>query len=1155
MKTLRSTWLIIAILLCAQLPLCGQEARGTILGRVSDPSGAVIAGAKVEALNAATGVRTDTATNESGDYLLPFMIPGPYTIAVEVPGFKRFVRSAINLRVDDRITVDVSMTLGQAAESVEVVGTATLLDTSTTSMGQVMDAKTILELPLKDGNLIWAVTLSPGVTDTNTAAGYVRPFDTSHPTAISVGGTRTGSNQYTIDGAPNMQRQEFAYSPPPGVVEEFKVLGTSFDASYGYMAGAAVNMSLKSGTNKVHGQLYEFHQSPTLGANQFFANRGGTPRVGYRLHRWGANASGPVYLPKVLDGRNKTFWMFGYEGIRSWDPSSGGIESVPSDAQRRGDFSALLKLGSQYQIYDPFTIAPASGGRFSISPLAGNIIPPSKIGPLSSNIAKLWDQPNLPGTADGTNNFTFGKNSHDAYYNYIGRVDHNLSSKQRFYVRSNATLNTRPQHWRHNGAEGWTLRRRNAGAAADHVYTVSPTFFINSRYSLTYYVPSYVPVDMGFNLAGLGFSSAYINQINQVNPLGLRLPVINAAGYSIFATQYNLQAVHDATHDFGLNAPLIVRAHTLRFGAGYRVSRENTSNLDKSSGTFSFATNWTRGPFNTSGAAPMGQSLASLLYGLPTSGAFPMVDNYAEQAKTWAFYLQDDWKISTKLTLSAGLRYELSGPLTERFNRSVQGFDFSSSSPLEAQAKANYAANPIPQVPVSQFQVKGGLTFAGVNGAPRGLWNTPRTNLMPRIGFAYSITPNLVLRGGAGIFYEPIGVVSVHVNQTGFSRATSMTPTVDNGVNFIATLTNPFPNGFLQPLKAAGGLSTNLGAGVNSYDQAIKNPYMERWQFAVQRGLPGNAVLEVSYVGNRGVRQRLNRNYAALPNQYLSTLPVRDQPAIDFLSAAVPNPFYPLLPGTNLSGTTVSRAQLLQPYPHFTGVSRDENQGYSWYHSMQVRLEKRFASGLSTSVAYTWSKLMDATGFKNAGDPLPEEVISASDRTQRLVVTWIYALPLGRGKRWASSTPVLSTLIGGWQLQGVYQGQSGPPLGFGDAIFTGDLKSVSLPGNQRTVDRWFNVDAGFERSSAKALASHLRAISTRFGGIRGDGINQFDLSVLKNTRLKEGVNLELRAEANNALNHAQFNIPNTTPSSTAFGRVTAEFSMPRTTQIALKLVF
>ena len=236
-------------------------------------------------------------------------------------------------------------------------------------------------------------------------------------------------------------------------------------------------------------------------------------------------------------------------------------------------------------------------------------------------------------------------------------------------------------------------------------------------------------------------------------------------------------------------------------------------------------------------------------------------------------------------------------------------------------------------------------------------------------------------------------------------------------------------------------------------------------------------------------------------------------------------------------------------------MSRDENQGYSWYHSMQARLEKRFASGLSTSVAYTWSKLMEATSFLNAGDPMPEEVISASDRTHRLVVTWIYALPFGRGKRWASSTPVLSSVIGGWQVQGVYQGQSGPPLGFGDAIFTGDLKNVPLPGDQRTVDRWFNVDAGFERSSTKALASHFRTFSSRFGGIRGDGINQFDMSVLKNTRIKEGVNLELRVEANNALNHAQFIIPNTTPSSTAFGRVTAEFSMPRTTQIALKLVF
>ncbi len=1155
MRTLRSVSLIIAILLCAQLPLCGQEARGTIVGRVSDPTGAVIPGANVEGWNTATGVRLKTTTNESGDYLLPYLIPGPYTITVDAAGFKRFVRSEITVRVNDRINVDATMQIGEANQSVEVVGTATLLDTSTTSMGQVMDSKNILDLPLKDGNLIWAVSLSPGVVDTNSAAGYVRPFDTSHPTAISVDGTRTGSNQYTIDGAPNMQRQEFAYSPPPGVVEEYKVLGTSFDASYGYMSGAAVNMSLKSGTNKLHGQLYHFHQSPTLGANQFFANRGGTPRVGYRLHRWGVNASGPVVIPKVYNGESRTFWMFGYEGIRSWDPSSGGIESVPTEAQRRGDFSALLALGSQYQIYDPFTIAPASGGRFSIQPLAGNIIPADKISPIASKIAKLWDQPNLPGTKDGTNNFTFGKNSHDSYYNYIGRVDHNLSAKQRFYVRGQATLNTRPQHYRHNGAEGWTLRRRNAGGAFDHVYTISPTFFINSRYSYTHYVPSYVPVDMGFDLAGLGFSANFIKQINDVNPEGLRLPVINVSGYSVFANQYNLQAVHDDTHDFASNTALIVKSHTLRFGVGYRVLRENTFNLGKSSGTFSFGTNWTRGPFNTSAGAPMGQSLASFLYGLPTGGYFPIVDSYAEQATTSAFYLQDDWKISTKLTLSAGLRYELSGPITERFNRSVRGFDWAAASPIEEQAKANYTAKPIPEVPVSDFKVKGGLTFAGIGGASRALWETPKANFMPRVGFAYSATPNLVVRGGVGLFYEPIGVVSVHVNQTGFSRNTDFVASVDNGQHFIAMLDNPFPNGFLQPLKAGGGLATNLGTGVSFFNQSIRNPYMQRWQLAVQRALGGSAVLEASYVGNRGVGQRLTRNYDALPNQYLSTLPTRDQQTIDFLSAAVPNPFYPLLPGTSLAGTTVTRSQLLLAHPQFTGVSRDENQGYSWYHSLQLRFEKRFASGLSSTMAYTWSKLMDATSYKNAADPMPEEVISSSDRTHRLVVTWIYALPFGRGQRWVNSTPVVSTLVGGWQLQGVYTGQSGPPLGFGDAIFTGNLKDIVLPGSERTVDRWFNVDAGFDRNSKNALASHLRTISTRFAGIRGDGINQVDLSALKNTRLKEGVNLELRIEANNALNHPQFNTPNTTPTSSAFGRITSEFSWPRTTQIAAKIVF
>ena len=494
--------------------------------------------------------------------------------------------------------------------------------------------------------------------------------------------------------------------------------------------------------------------------------------------------------------------------------------------------------------------------------------------------------------------------------------------------------------------------------------------------------------------------------------------------------------------------------------------------------------------------------------------------------------------------------------MTERFDRSVEGFDFSAASPIQAAVKAAYAANPIPQISPDQFRVLGGLTFPNVNGNPRTLWNYNKKNFMPRVGLAYSLTPLTVIRTGFGIYFEPNGVPNFDVIQTGFTQTTQLVPSLDNGQHYIGTLENPFPNGMLPPVGAGNGLSTNLGQNVSFFNPDLRTPYMARWQFAVQRSLPGGSVVEVSYAGNRGVRQRISRNLDALPNQYLSTSAVRDQQTINFLNAQVPNPFYPLLPGTSLAGTTVARSQLLLPYPQFTGVTMDTNQGYSWYHSMQTRFEKRYSAGFMTTVSWTWSKLMEARTYLNAGDPMPEKVISDQDRTHRLAVSGVYELPFGKGKTWGGAWKgFASKAISGWQASAIYQAQTGPPLGFGNAIFNGNLASIPIPDSERTVDRWFNVDAGFERNSAVQLASNLQKLSSRFSGIRAAGTNNIDLGLIKNTQIGERFQVQFRAEGINAFNHPQFLGPNTTPSSSAFGQVTAEWSSPRTIQLAMKILF
>jgi hypothetical protein len=340
------------------------------------------------------------------------------------------------------------------------------------------------------------------------------------------------------------------------------------------------------------------------------------------------------------------------------------------------------------------------------------------------------------------------------------------------------------------------------------------------------------------------------------------------------------------------------------------------------------------------------------------------------------------------------------------------------------------------------------------------------------------------------------------------------------------------------------------------FSEELTNAQTQRWEVALQRQLPGNHLIEVAYVGNRATRLGVGTNLNPTPRQYYSTLPVRDQDTINYLSAQVPNPFYPLLPGTSLSSTTVSRSQLLKPYPEFSGVSTTMNAGYSWYHSLQARVERRLSSGLSASLAYTWSKMMQATGYLNDADIRPEEVIAANDRTHRTVVIVMYELPFGPQKRWGrSANNVLSRMIGGWQAQGIYIAQTGEALGFGNMIFYGNLKDIPLPKDQRTPDQWFNIDAGFERASNKQLGSNIRTAPSRFSGVRADGQNNWDLSLIKNTQLTEGVRLQFRAEAINALNHPQFLAPNTSVTSTAFGKITGEWSWPRTIQFGLKLLF
>ena len=1153
---LASLVFIIAVAICG-----AQESRATILGRVTDSSDAVIPGVSVTIANAATGVTTTVTSNGQGNFLAPYLIPGLYRVTAEKPGFRRYQRDAVALRVNDRLELNVSMQVGALEETITVTAESPILETASASMGQVVDSRRLAELPMPHGNPYMLVSLAPGAAFGSTTGAYVsnEPYH-FYGAPYTMSGVKSFRSDYSVDGAPATHRFGnnqliAAETPMTDMVAEFKVQTAVFDATIGQTEGGMINYSMKSGTNDLHGTAYYVKMAPEMTANLFFANRASQPRTDFTYDRWGVTAGGPVTLPRIYDGKNRTFFIYGYEGLHNVKPR-GGVLTVPTTEERRGDFSALLALGSRYQIYDPATRRLAAGGRVQSDPLPGNLIPAARISPIAAKILSYYPLPEAAGTVDGTNNLPRpNEPATNKYYNHTLRVDHNLGSRQRAYGRVNVTKEQAGQFdYFKNGTNGELLVLHGASGTIDDVYTFSPTFVANARLSYLRYLrgrPDELVNYAGFDLTSLGFPSSY----NGAIPASKRyFPRIQPSGYASLGKTFDF-APRDIL-SFASSFDKVSGDHGLKFGMEYRAYRDNMYNYSLTTGTFVFGTDWTKGPFDNSPASPIGQGLAGMLLGLPSSGYVDRDASYAEQSTAWSLFVQDSWKVTRRLALTLGLRYELEGPLTERFNRTIRGFDSKGALPIEAQVKANYAASPTPEVPSGQFNVRGGLTFAGVEGLPRTLWERDKDNFMPRLGLAYSLTPKTVIRGGYGITYGFLGVRRGDVLQNGFTQRTQLVPSLDNGLTFAATLANPFPNGIQEPLGAAGGLMTDVGKSISFFNPNPRAARMQKWQISLQRELPNRILIEVAYVGNRGSNIETGRNLNAVPLQYLSTSKVRDQAKIDYLTANLPNPFYPLLPYTDRAGSVISRSGLLTAYPQFSGVSYTTNQGRSWYRSLQTKVERRFSQGYTLQAAYTWSKFTDAVDLLNSADPGPSKVVSNEDYPHRVAASGIYELPFGRGRKWLSSARSIGgALISGWQVEGVFVWQSYSALGFGNVIFTGNLDDIPLPRSQRTPERWFNIGAGFERDSAKQLSQNVRTFPIRFSNVRADAINNWDLSVIKNTRIRENARLEFRGEFINALNHVTFSSPNTSPTSTAFGSITSELSFARQVQVGIKLIY
>jgi hypothetical protein len=1215
----RLTLSAVAVILFAAAALA-QESRGRIIGQIADGSGAVIPGVTVKVTNVATNVTATATTNAEGSYSVPFLLPGEYRVTAEQSGFKRFLQDGVQVRVSETVQLNIALEAGGLTETVEVKGQTPLLDTTTPSLGQVIDERRVQELPIFSGNATELTLLAPGVVNATDMRLRKAAFNNA-PSQISTDGNGTYNNEFTIDGVPNTfasgNTARVAFSPPVYAIKEFKIQTSAYDASVGHTIGALTNLGTASGTNDFHGEAHLWERNSAFDAPNFFNNKNRTKVPVYQDHRYGASVGGPVWIPKVYKGTNKTFFYYAWEANK-WGVPSNFTGTVPTAKQRMGDFSELV--GGTYQIYNPFTTVPAANGRFSrepfrcdaagnpLAPLANgrqpaggtpcNKIPTQLLNPVALKLVNLYPLPNQAGTSDGRNNFFATPKALEDYYVHFARVDHSFSENHRIFARVHYDWweEDKNDHFL-NRTNALILNRINRGLAFDDVFVINPNNVLNVRYGLTYQEFPERRASQGTDLASLGFSPALVNLV--VDPALATIPRFTAGAYSTVAPWETGDGTNTSLiHSVAVGMTRLQGNHNLKFGTDIRVYRAFGNRFPQSTAPdFAFNNNFTRGPLDNAPSAPIGQELAQMLLGIP-SGSMARAASYATQDKYFAFYIHDDFKLRRNLTVNAGLRYDLETPMTERFDRLVAGFAFDQSNPLEAAAKAKYALNPVPELPVDQFRVRGGLTFAGQNGNDRSPFRGERNNFMPRLGLAWALNQKTVLRTGYGMFYDTLGVNTTQPIQTGFAQSTPIIPTQDNGQTYIATLQNPFPNGLVAPQGAAGGLLTNIGQGLQFFDPNLKHAYSQRFSLGVQRELPFGFVADIGYVGNRATRVAVTRNYNATPLRYLSTLPTRDQATIDFLSRNSPNPFSGL---NSVFGANISRGNLLRPFPQFGDINVEEPIGYAWYHSLQSQIEKRFSSGYTFQLAYTWSKAMEAVEFLNAADPLPTEVISSIDRTHRVAASGIWELPVGKGRRFGTDLPgAVNFFIGGWQLSGVVTVQSGAPLGFGNRIYNGDLRNIVLPKDERKAEGWFDrsgfvalrtaqgavvtangspvwVDfsdpcrnsynaatcpgtplanpQGFNRDAAYQLASNVRTMPLRFGWIRGDNQQRWDFSLTKTWAVTERFKAQLRAEVFNAWNQTNFANPNTDPTNTAFGTITATQGDPRNWQFAFKLTF
>jgi hypothetical protein len=1112
--------------------LVAQTPTGTVLGTITDPNGAVVQGAKIVVVNTQTNLRLETTSDNDGFFTAAFRPVGLYSVEATAPGFKKFRQDGIRLQVGQQARVDVRLSLGDVAESVSVTADAAVVETTSSSIGKVVDNKRINDLPLNTRNVYELVRLTPGV------AGGIG--NSHNQVGYSVNGVRGGLMDTIIDGSsaafPTVNGfHGISVFPSVDAVQEFKVQGSNFSAEYGRSLGSVLNLVYKSGTNEFHGTAYEFLRNSKLDANNFFNNQRNIKLASFKRNQFGGYLGGPIK-------RDKLFFMTSFEALRQRSFSE-TLFTVPTALQRQGNFSETLVVsGGQnrlIQVFDPFSTR-AQGTGFVRDAFAGNVVPANRIDRVASRTLAYWPQPNQPGLpVTQINNFYNSGAASVETNNFDLRGDYVRNERERIFARYSyrRSFDGPPQLFPGDlgVAEGRVnLNDWGTNAVLDYNNTLNPLTILNLRLSFARNKFLFDNQGLGFVPSSLGLPTSLDGAVDR-----LMFPRFDVAGQRSLGGNDHRQSGFNNWSLIG-NISRNQGNHFLKMGYEGRLLLINVWEA-RAAGTFAFGTSMTQGPNPVQASATAGYGLASFLLGTGSSGNFfQNWKNVASSSFYHAWYIQDDWRVTRKLTLNLGLRYDFDTPRHERFNR-MSWFDPTVRSPL-----ANLSPN-----------LTGGLQFVGVDANPLSQYDGDWNNFAPRVGFAYQANSKTVIRGAYGVIFGPSTLSAQGtVGPYGFRVETPWQATLD-GITPNALLNNPFPQGFQPVPGARDRLLTAVGGSIEGPLRETEVPYTMQYNFTIQRELPGSILLETAYVGNRG--RQLSRGGEGgftlnqLPAQYLS---LGSQ-----LNQLVDNPIFGVGFFTNRQ---IARGQLLRPYPQFLNVfPLFSSGGNSDYDSLQTTFSKRFSKGIAFEGNYTWSKgLDDGTSHQDSYDIRKSRSITGLQFPHRLVFSGVYEIPVGRNRMLGRDMgKAVDAIVGGWQINGIWTIQSGSPIGIGAnntiGAFTqaarannnGSSAALDGPAKDR-LNRWFDTSvfsqpAPFTFGNVGTLVPDLRAHHT----------NNLDFSLFKEFRPIERIRFQLRAEAFNIMNRVQFSGPNTTVTSGAFGQVTAQANAPRQLQFGLKLLF